>query len=467
MTNELSARKIPATQSEKTLKPYILAGGHACSIAAAIAVLSFLALAPVARAKGADCHAGIYRLSDGTAVDIAPSEGATLRWRMLDGSTGVLTRDGDGLWTSSLGWTGRPDGKSVRFSDCRGGKMSFDGTTAIRIPLAVTETKFAGNGVSLAGRLVMPTGAAAVPIVVLVHGAEHDSARDDNALQRMLPAEGVGAFVYDKRGTGDSAGQYTQDFNLLADDVIAALHTAKRLAGRRAGRIGYQGGSQAGWVIPIAANREHVDFAIVSFGLAVSVIDEDQQEVEMEMREKGHTAAEIADALKVASAAEKVIASGFTAGLQEFDQVRSTYRDAPWYKDLHGNYTWALLPYSETELRDVGAKYRWGTPFYYDPMPALQKNTTPQLWILGSEDFEAPSAETGRRIRSLIAGQLPFTLAIYPGAEHGMTLFEIDPKTQERLSTRYAAGYFAMLRDFARNGRLEASYGNAEISRWR
>jgi len=67
------------------------------------------------------------------------------------------------------------------------------------------------------------------------------------------------------------------------------MREAKRLSGRRAGRIGYQGGSQGGWVAPLAANRAHVDFVIVCFGLAVSVIDEDQQEVEIEMREKGRS----------------------------------------------------------------------------------------------------------------------------------------------------------------------------------
>jgi len=67
-------------------------------------------------------------------------------------------------------------------------------------------------------------------------------------------------------------------------------------------------------VAPLAANRAKVDFVIVAFGLAVSVIDEDQQEVEIEMREKGHSPAEIAQALEVARAAEVVIASHFTQG---------------------------------------------------------------------------------------------------------------------------------------------------------
>ncbi len=427
----------------------------------------YIALAvPVVRAsEPMDCHIGAYRLSGGVIVDIAPSEGNTLRWRRFDGTTGALTEKGGGLWTSSYGWTGRPDNKSVRFSTCEAGRINFDGEEGQRIKFDETDTAFTSHGAKLAGRLILPKGTAVVPIVVLVHGAEHDSARRFNALQRMLPAEEVGAFVFDKRGTGDSQGSYSQDFQLLADDAAAAMREAKRLSGRRAGRIGYQGGSQGGWVAPLAANRAHADFVIVCFGLAVSVIDEDQEEVEIEMREKGHSSSEITSALEVARAAENIFASGFTEGFGEFDAARAKYKEAPWFKDLHGNYTYFFLPYSESQLRQMGAKFQWGTPFHYDPMPTLRSDTTPQLWILGGEDYEAPSAETSRRIRSLIAAGLPFTLAVYPQAEHGMTLFEIAADSGERLSTRYAPGYFAMIRDFARDGELKGVYGDAEIAR--
>lgn len=435
-------------------------------LARSIAIVHILFFAPFAgAAETVDCHVGIYRMSDGRTVDIAPTGGETLRWRRFDGSTGLLTRTADGLWTSTFGWTGRPDGKAARFSECAEGRITFDGLEGHRLDLDVRETKFTSHGATLAGRLLLPKGSAAVPIVVLVHGAEHDSARDFNPLQRILPAEGVGSFVYDKRGTGASGGDYSQDFGLLADDVVAAMRESKRLAGPRTSRIGYQGGSQAGWVVPIAVNREHVDFAIVCFGLSVSVIDEDQQEVEIEMREKGHSPTEISSALQVASAAETVIASGFTNGFRELDALRALHKDAPWYKDLHGNYTYMFLPYSEAELRAMAPKFAWGTPFYYDPMPTLRSDTTPQLWILGAEDYEAPSAETAYRIKSLIVDGRPFTLAVYPGAEHGMTLFETDPASGERLSTRYPSHYFAMIRDFARDGRLRVAYDDAELTR--
>lgn len=111
----------------------------------------------------------------------------------------------------------------------------------------------------------------------------------------------------------------------------------------------------------------------------------------------------------------------------------------------------------------MSSKYNWKTPFYYDPMTTLRADRVPQLWIVGGEDYEAPSAETSRRIRSLITAGKPFTLAYYPHAEHGITLFEIAADGS-RLSTRYAPGYFAMIRDFARDGRLHGRYGDARLT---
>jgi hypothetical protein len=56
----------------------------------------------------------------------------------------------------------------------------------------------------------------------------------------------------------------------------------------------------------------------------------------------------------------------------------------------------------------------------------------------------------------------PITLALFPHAEHGMTEYEIA-SNDERISTRYAPGYFAMMRDFARNGRVSGSYGSSAV----
>ena len=423
-----------------------------------------LAIAFASAAHAAeDCHIGSYRLDNGTLVDIAPSDGDALRWRQFDGTTGALHRTAGDDWRSTYGWTDRADGVTVSFPDCAAGRITFRGASGTKIAFDVRDAAFVSHGVRLVGRLVLPKGQDQVPVVVLVHGAEQDSALTLYSLQRMLPAQGIGAFVFDKRGTGVSGGQYTQDFSLLADDDVAAMQEARRLAGARLGRIGYQAGSEGGWVAPIAANRSPVDFVIVCFGLTVNVRDEDQEAVELQLREKGYAPGEIADAQKVASAAETVFESDFTRGFEQFDALKARYQHARWYKDLRGDFTFFLLGHSDAELRAMKTKFDWHTPFHYDGMSTLRANGTPQLWILGGEDYEAPSAETMKRLKSLIAEGRPLTLAYYPAAEHGMTLFE-TAADGSRVSTRYAPGYFAMIRDFARDGQLGDAYGDAQMT---
>jgi uncharacterized protein len=159
---------------------------------------------------------------------------------------------------------------------------------------------------------------------------------------------------------------------------VAALREARQLAGARLARIGYQGGSQAGWVAPLAANRTSVDFVIVCFGLAVNVIDEDQEAVELQMREKGYPPEVIGRALEVASAAEAVMLSDFKSGFPKLDEMRAKYGSAPWYKDVHGDYAFFVLQEpSDEKLRALAPQFDWQVPPHYDPMPPLRADKVP------------------------------------------------------------------------------------------
>lgn len=415
-----------------------------------------------AAAAEEDCRVGAYRLQDGGVIDIATSTEGALRWRNLDGTSGKLVKNGDG-WINSTGWTDRPDGLQVRFGDCASGTMQFGDRVAQRISLVTHDTDFTSRGTNLVGRLVLPPGNGPVPIVVLLHGSEPDSARATNSLQRMLPAAGIGAFVYDKRGTGASGDKYTQVFSLLADDAVAALAEARRMAGPRGTRFGFQGPSQGGWIAPLAATRTDVDFLIVSFGLAVSVADEDREAIAFQMGLKGYGADVIAKAQEIGAAATRIFESGMADGIDELDAVRARYRGEPWYKDVYGNYTHIILGMTAEEIRTKGQAYNFGTPVRYDPMPTLRGVTVPQLWALGGQDIDAPVGETARRVGGLIRDGKPITLAVFPKAEHGMTEFDAAPDGS-RISTRYTAGYFQLLVDYAKGGKLAETYGDAEIT---
>jgi pimeloyl-ACP methyl ester carboxylesterase len=432
-------------------------------IAAACFALAWHAASAADESVG-NCHVGIYHLRDGSDVDIGPGEEAHLRWRRKDGTSGELTETSGGVWTSTFGWTSRPDGKRISFGACGKGEINFAGVKGERIDFAVSDTRFQSDDVSLAGRLVMPKGTAPVPIVVLISGSEDFSARDFFALQRMFPSEGIGAFVYDKRGTGASRGSYTQDYTLLARDAVAAMREAKRLAGSRVGKIGYQGGSQAGWVAPLAATMAPVDFVVIGYGLAVSPIEEDRSAIVLDMTRHGYGDDVVAKALEFADATETVITSNFTEGYDRVDALRAKYGKEPWFKYVHGNITFAVLEMPHAELREKGPKLLAGIKPHYDPMPVLRRLDTPQLWILGEDDIDAPSAETARRLKTLAAEGRPIVLAMFPHAGHGILEFETRPDGT-RVSTRNSEGYFAMMRDFILRGQLGARYGGSQIFR--
>ena len=449
------------------MKTALKRGATACLLVASLSAMT--------RAEDMthDCRIGVYHLRDGSDVDIAPGEDSRLRWRRKDGTSGELTKTADGTWTSTLGWTARPDGKRISFSECGKGEIDFAGVNGKRIALTVTDTRFQAADVTLAGRLVMPrsgmpqvgmaNGSAKVPIVVLVHGSENSSALDFYALQRLFPSDGIGTFVYDKRGTGASAGSYSHDYTLLAQDAVAAMREARRLAGARAGKVGYQGTSQGGWVAPLAATLAPVDFVVIGYGLAVSPLDEDREAIVLDMTRRGYGPDIVAKAMEIADASAAVIASNFTAGYDRIDAVRAEFGNEPWFKYVHGNFTFAVLEMPHEELRVQGPKLLPGIKSHYDPMPVLRELNTPQLWILGEDDLDAPSAETAKRLKALAAAGRPIVIAMFPRAEHGMFEYETQPDGS-RLSTRNAEGYFTIMADFIRNGRVQGRYGSSVIT---
>lgn len=428
---------------------------------AAVAALVALTLAGCASTPkpAGQCHIGIYGLAGGGLVDVAPTDVA-LRWRLMDGRSGELRPGGDGGWASTLGWTGRPDGTQVSFGDCSDGRIRFAGEDGARLPLLIQDTTFAGaGGVSLAGRLVMPAGSGPVPVVVMVHGSESTSAQRYYAEQRLFPANGVGVFVYDKRGTGASKGKYTQDFEVLSDDAVAAVAQARRLSQGRASRVGVNGGSQGGWIAPLAASKTPVDFVIARYGMAQGPLAEDREEILQDVAPYGPEA--MRKAAEVSDATAKVMASNFRTGWRELAEVRRKYGREPWFKAVKGDWSGDILKYPPAVLRVAGPFFGKGTSWDYDPMPVLRQTSAPMLWMLAAEDRSAPVPETRRRLLMLRAEGRPISVLEFPATEHGVQEFIVVDG--ERKLTRYADGYFQAQIDFAKTGALAAGeYGSAK-----
>jgi dienelactone hydrolase len=430
--------------------------------AGAAVLLAGVAAGAAGAPSAPSCHVGLYAFDDGSTIDIAPSSDELLRWRRPDGTSGAFALAGAQAGASRLGWTSRPDGHDVQAPDCA--KLRFDGATGRRVPLVTREIRFGSDGIELVGRLVLPPGEARVPVVVLLHGSEHDSALTFDALQRRLPSQGIGAFVFDKRGTGASGGRYTQDFEQLARDAVAALAAARRLGGERIARIGFEGPSQGGWVAPIAATRADVDFVTVVFGLAVSVIEEDRSAVAKNMADRHHSATDTARAMALVDAADALALDPTLETYDRFAAVRDPLRGEPWFKDVRGDFAWAILPVRREEVLALAKQIDWHTPFLFDPLATIAAVKPPQLWVLAEDDVDAPSAETARRLAQLRMAGHSITTAMWPRTEHG--IFEYETAADgTRTSLRQPEGYLALLADFARGAPLKPLYGGAALSR--
>ena len=446
---------------------------HPWLAAALAAALSLLAVPAMAQLPGADvndrpdpatvCHVGLYRLQDGSWVDVAPLTDRGLRWRRLDGSTARMTLAADGHWSSTLGSTTRIEGPQPQLGACDDGRILFEGQPGHRVALDVADTTFIGQGgVRLRGRLILPPGDGPVPIMVEVHGSEGSNALDFNAFQRFAPASGVGVFVYAKRGSGGSEGAYTQDFHILAEDAAAAVVEARRMAGDRAGRVGLHGASQGGWVAPLAADRTPVDFVIVGFGLAYGPLSEDNDQVVLDLETKGWGPDVLAQAGEITDVTGAFIASHGAVGFADLEAVRARYGAQPWFADIKGEFTGFLLNTPNDAIIAMAPRLDIGTSWDYDPLPVLSRIDAPMLWIQAEDDIGAPPDATRERLISLSSQGRPITLLEYPDTDHGIVRFETGAD-RTRTSLGYAPGYYQAVLDWARTGKLEGAYGDGRV----
>jgi hypothetical protein len=121
-----------------------------------------------------------------------------------------------------------------------------------------------------------------------------------------------------------------------------------------------------------------------------------------------------------------------------------------------------MVQYSEAQLREIGPTVDTGTTWDHDAIAVLRRLDTPLLWMIAADDTGGAGDETRESLLALAAEGRPFTIASFPATDHGLIEYRVDPKG-ERVSTRYAEGFFRMEIDFARSGRLSGRYGRAEL----
>ncbi|WP_177201827.1 alpha/beta fold hydrolase [Qipengyuania nanhaisediminis] len=389
------------------------------------------------------CEVGIYGEPSGRFVAITRSQDG-FRYAFEDGRTGSI-EDADEV---------------VR---CAEGSVLVNGEHLwSAIPIQVTNTRFASGEVMLAGQLLEPADADGdTPLIAYAHGSEPtgwiEAVRDP---YQML-GRGISVFVFDKRGTGQSEGRYSQNFPRLAGDLVAASMEAKRLAADRFGRFGLVGLSQGGWVAPLAAERSQADFIAIGYGLVADIREEDASQVQKELRDAGYGKEALAIAQEITDVTARVASSDYKEGLDELAAIQQQYASEPWFQLIHGGYTGVFLNTPVEQLREEGVP-RFNDldiDWSLEPMSVLRDVEVPQLWVLAGEDREAPIGLTLERLQRLRRSGSDIAIRVFPETDHGMWEYEQSPDGA-RDYLRVTPGYYDLMADYIK-GMSDRDYGRS------
>lgn len=215
-------------------------------------------------------------------------------------------------------------------------------------PLWIRNEEFSvrtADGVTLSGTLSVPRWSEPIGAVVVVHGSGPLAREHLRGDVRSLVANGFAVVHYDKRGAGQSQGEYmpsasnpmTRIVDVLADDAVAMMTKLQTRFKDESIEYGFFGASQAGWIIPLAATRcsAQPSFMIIISGTPAST------------------------------------------GVEGF------------YSQLTGDGTGDALQPDMNEVKRQTLAFD-GDPGF-DPMPFWAELNRPTLWLLGDADRSVPT----------------------------------------------------------------------------
>jgi pimeloyl-ACP methyl ester carboxylesterase len=244
---------------------------------------------------------------------------------------------------------------------------------------------------------------------------------------------GIAAFAYDKRGAGESTGDWKHaSFETLAGDVEAVVKFLATQPDIDAQRIGLMGSSQGGWIAPIAAVQQRdIAFVIAKSAPAVTPEQQELARVAQWMVEQKASPEDVAEGQRLYKNAIAYARTGLGwDSLQQEIQADSTK-------------SWAFFP-ADTP-RDYYFFDQIRLFFAHDPIPVLQQLRCPLLVIFGGKDDDGPPLEKvlGPLLTAMQANGKSSQLEIFPKAGHDL---RIVPENGEPWDFgRFPLGYLPLL----------------------
>lgn len=237
----------------------------------------------------------------------------------------------------------------------------------------IQDVKFESQGVTLAASILTPKKTIAA--VVIVHGS--DPVKRELEFAKRLAKEGIAVLTYDKRGVGESGGVYvgptvgtnnidTTNLNLLSLDASSAVNKFRSYLKDKKIPIGLVGFSQAGWVIPITANKNpQIEFMVLFSCPTITTL-------------------------------EQLRFQFYTNGNKNF-----------W-----DNHTEAD---AREHIKNDPDRYQFAAT---DPKKSLRNLSIPGLWLYGEKDIQIPVKVCIEQLNALKAKGKPFEYTLFSALGH-------------------------------------------------
>ncbi len=265
------------------------------------------------------------------------------------------------------------------------------------------EISFESNGVSLNGTIWYPDNPRNAALVIVTSSGNSD--RSASRAEVMLFAQmGIMAFHYDKRGTGNSEGDWNiSTIEELSADDIKAIEYFSNKTGIPLKEIGIKGSSQGAVKIPYILNRlENLKYGIVVSCPGVTLLESDLNYW------RNRNADVIGNEIDVATNVQRKVFEFIAGKLSrtDLDQALDDEKPNSWFTNI-----WV------PNLDEVQTDKK----LLYSPIPYFETTKQPILIIQGTKDEIIP--ENSYKIISAALAKYDndnFKTVLLDGASHSM-----------------------------------------------
>jgi uncharacterized protein len=300
-------------------------------------------------------------------------------------------------------------------------------------PLRTRDIHFTNGEVRLAGTLILPARGGRHPAIVFLHGSGAEGRWGSRYLAQQFARRGFAALIFDKRGVGNSTGDWrTASFDELAQDAAASVRALRSLAEIDPRRIGAYGHSQGSTVAVLLAPLADLNFVIAAAATGASPAETEVYSVANSIGLRELPAQERAEAMRFV---REIVAVAYEGRSSEaLNAMAEAYRGRPWFFDLPPpeHHYWSM---SRLFAR-------------YEPAAAWSRVRAPVLLLWGARDERVDPQLGAQNIREALAasGNTRVTTRIYERSDHNFRI--VDPPAGEGWARR-TPGYVETIIDWA------------------